>query len=414
MGVAGNKRLIVALLASVSISLMGLGVVVPLMPVFATDLGASGLWLGIMLAAFSISRGVLQPFVGVYSDRYGRKRFIVAGLAIYAAISFVYILAQSPYDLTIMRFVHGAGSAMVIPVITASLGDITPPNKEGQYMAFMNISIFGGLAAGPLIGGLLQDNVGISSAFVVMGGLSALALIVIIWLLPSGKGVLPSEEIATLGHLANTLRSTRVRGILSYRLFTAIIFGPTYAFLPLFMNDNLNSSGSAVGLVITVRILVTASLQLPFGYLADRMDRVALATVGGLGVGVLVLFIPFADSLSMLIVIIAVMGAFEGLAWTSIQALSVEEGRYHGQGSVQGLSHMSLSGGLLIGSFFGGLLMDVSGIASTFIVTGIVVSSGSLFSAAILVRNKKQELPRCAGIPRAEEAVPSGGNQGVR
>ncbi|MEE9285345.1 MAG: MFS transporter, partial [Dehalococcoidia bacterium] len=85
------RQIFFSLLGTVAVTLMGLGIVAPLMPVFAKDLGASGVWLGLMLAAFSISRGVIQPIVGVMSDRYGRKRFIVTGLAIYASISFVYI-----------------------------------------------------------------------------------------------------------------------------------------------------------------------------------------------------------------------------------------------------------------------------------------------------------------------------------
>ena len=141
------RQIFFSLLGTVAVTLMGLGIVAPLMPVFAKDLGASGLWLGLMLAAFSISRGIVQPIVGVMSDRYGRKRFIVIGLVIYTAMSFVYIAARSPYDLTMMRLVHGAGSAMVIPIITAYLADITPPRREGEYMAYLNMAIFGGLGA---------------------------------------------------------------------------------------------------------------------------------------------------------------------------------------------------------------------------------------------------------------------------
>ena len=309
----GNARIILTLMSSVAISLMGLGVVVPLMPVFAQDLGASGLWLGLMLAAFSISRGVIQPFIGVLSDRYGRKRFIIAGLAIYSAVSFVYILAQSPFDLTLMRLVHGAGSAMVIPIITASLGDITPPHKEGQYMGYLNIAIFGGLGAGPLVGGLLNDQVGIESAFVLMGALSALSMILIVWLLPPGKGTAPSEGSAGFAQFRKALLNNRVRGMLSFRLFTAISFGPTYAFLPVLMDDSFQASSFAIGLAITLRILASAVLQVPFGYLADRMNRVFLAATGAVGLGALVLLIPFAGSIGMVTGVLLVMGVFEGL-----------------------------------------------------------------------------------------------------
>lgn len=404
---AGDKRIFVTLLLTAAVTLMGLGVVVPLMPVFAKDLGASGLWLGMMLAAFSLSRGLLQPFVGVLSDRHGRKRFIVAGLAIYAAISFVYIVARSPLDLTLMRLVHGAGSAMVLPVIIAYLGDMTPPNKEGQYMAYLNIAIFGGLGAGPLLGGLLNDTAGIAAAFSLMGGLSAVALLLIIWLLPPGKALLPGESRASFAHLRETFRSARIRGLLGYQLFTAVAVGPTYAFLPVFMNDSLNASGSVVGLVYTVRVGANAICQLPFGYLADRMNRVLLATVGAAGTGLFVLLIPSADSVGMLIGLIAVMGTFEGLTWATVLAMSVHEGRRHGQGSVQGLSQMAMSMGLLAGALLGGAVTDLFGIDSAFVVAGILIGVGGFLSAGIYLQGNRPGVARYeeAGVARQEETI---------
>ena len=384
----GDKRLLLTLLATVAVALMGLGVVAPLMPVFAKDLGASGLWLGLMLAAFSISRGILQPFVGVWSDKYGRKRFVVTGLAVYATISFVYILASSPQELTAMRLVHGAGSAMVIPVITAYIGDLTPRGKEGQYMAYLNIAIFGGLGAGPLIGGLLKDYATIDAAFGLMGVLSAVALLLAVILLPPGKGEGPSEESQALAHLRQTLRSSRVLGILSYRAFTAIAVGPTFAFLPVLMDNKLGASALAIGLVVTVRVLVNAVVQLPFGFLADRTSRVALAMVGTVGTGVGVFFIPQAGSMGQLLALISFMACFEGLVWASVQAMSIDEGRHYGQGSVQGLFQMAMSVGLLFGSFVGGVLIDAWSLETMFMIMGVIILFGGPISAAFLVFGK--------------------------
>ena len=386
---------------------MGLGVVVPLMPVYAKDLGASGFWLGMMLAAFSLSRGVLQPFVGVLSDKHGRKRFIVAGLVIYAAISFVYIFARSPYDLTLIRLVHGAGSAMILPVITAYLGDMTPPDKEGQYMAYLNIAIFGGLGAGPLLGGLLNDAAGIAAAFSVMGGLSAVALLLVVWLLPRGKAALPAASMATFSHLRQTLAHLRIKGLLGYQLSAAVAVGPTYAFLPVLMDESLNASGSMVGLVYTIRVLANAICQLPFGYLADRVNRVLLATVGTAGAGIFVLLIPSAQSIGILIGIIAVMGIFEGLVWSAILAISVGEGRHYGQGSVQGLSQMALSMGLLSGALLSGTLMDAIGIEYAFVAAGIAIATGGFLSGGIFLLDNRRQPPvyQEAAIASPEEAV---------
>ncbi len=78
-----NRHILITLLLSIFIALLGIGIIIPVMPVFASELGAGGFSLGMIIAAFSISRGILQPVVGSLSDRLGRKRFLVAGLFIY-------------------------------------------------------------------------------------------------------------------------------------------------------------------------------------------------------------------------------------------------------------------------------------------------------------------------------------------
>ncbi|MCI0820193.1 MAG: MFS transporter, partial [Chloroflexi bacterium] len=87
-GVADGRRTatLATLFLAVFIALLGLGIVIPLLPIYADGLGASGIMIGLMVAGFSISRGVLQPLVGSMSDKHGRKRFLVAGLLIYSVV----------------------------------------------------------------------------------------------------------------------------------------------------------------------------------------------------------------------------------------------------------------------------------------------------------------------------------------
>jgi MFS family permease len=76
-----HRHLLIILLLSVFIALLGIGIIVPVMPVFAESLGAGGLTLGIIIAAFSLTRGFCQPIVGNLSDRWGRKGFLVSGFS---------------------------------------------------------------------------------------------------------------------------------------------------------------------------------------------------------------------------------------------------------------------------------------------------------------------------------------------
>ena len=77
-----EKRLLLTLLLVVFAALLGVGIIIPIVPVYAMDMGATGITLGLMIAAFSISQGIIQPVVGSLSDRRGRKRFLVIGLSV--------------------------------------------------------------------------------------------------------------------------------------------------------------------------------------------------------------------------------------------------------------------------------------------------------------------------------------------
>ena len=95
---------VVILLGSLFISTVGIGFVVPFLPVFATELGATGFALGFIMAAFSLSMVVTQPLAGSYSDRLGRKFFLVAGLAVYSVGGFLYVLNSSVVDIVVAPF----------------------------------------------------------------------------------------------------------------------------------------------------------------------------------------------------------------------------------------------------------------------------------------------------------------------
>ena len=146
-----NRQILGILLLSVMTALFGIGIIIPVMPVFAVSLGASGVSLGMIIAAFSLSRGLLQPIVGSLSDRWGRKGFLVIGLLVYALVGLFLPQATSVSNLILIRAFHGVGSAMIVPVAMAYVSDMAPFGQEGRYMGMLNIAIFIGIGGGPLV-----------------------------------------------------------------------------------------------------------------------------------------------------------------------------------------------------------------------------------------------------------------------
>ena len=100
------KKVFPILALSIFSSMLGVGIIAPLLPLYAENLGANGVWLGIIFAGFSVSRAIFMPIIGRLSDRYGRKSFLVAGLFAYSVTSLGYIWAGDVYQLTLVRLIQ--------------------------------------------------------------------------------------------------------------------------------------------------------------------------------------------------------------------------------------------------------------------------------------------------------------------
>ena len=154
---------------SIFSSMLGVGIVAPLLPLYAEDMGATGIWLGIIFGGFSISRAIVMPIMGRLSDRVGRKLILGAGLFAYSVISLGYLWANTVGVLSLVRFLHGISAGMIMPIAQAYVGDIVPEGEEGKWMGYANAAFFTGFGCGPLMGGVLTEHFGMDVAFSWVG-----------------------------------------------------------------------------------------------------------------------------------------------------------------------------------------------------------------------------------------------------
>jgi len=369
-----NRQIMGILLLSVMTALFGIGIIVPVMPLFAVSLGASGFSLGLIIAAFSISRGLLQPLVGSLSDRWGRKGFLVIGLLVYALVGLLLPEAASVSNLITIRAFHGVGSAMIVPVAMAYVSDMAPFGQEGRYMGMLNIAIFVGIGGGPLFGGFFTDLWGMASAFYAMAGLSCIAMLLVLFKMPvMESGTRRKPPLGIIKALVSMLSSRRTGGILLARMSTMIIMVPTMAFLPLLMNQWFDASGMQIGMVIACRTLVNALLQTPCGRMADRFDKVRLLQAGCLIVSCVICLVPLAGSFWGLLLLFTLLGMGEAIIWPVLGALATQDGRYYGQGTMMGVFSLAMSTGIFLGAIGAGISMDMLGLKWSFINIGVIV-----------------------------------------
>ncbi len=358
------KKVFPILALSTFSSMLGVGIISPLLPLYAENLGATGIWLGIIFSSFSISRTIFMPIIGRLSDRRGRKLFLCIGLLIYSIISLGYIWADNVSQLILVRLIQGSAAGMIIPIAQAYVGDISPEGEEGTWMGYFNAAFFTGFGFGPLFGGVLTDYFGMTVAFSSMGGLNLLAFLIAVLFLPEIK----YGKMATNPHASFREMTTSgvIKGLFSFRLAFALGRGTFVTFLPILAGIYIGLPPSLIGILLTVNILVMSLLQIYGGNIADRYNRRVLIAIGGLTNLTYLVLIPLGVNFWQLLAICALGGLGGAISMPAASALIVEEGRKFGMGSTIAMFVMSMSIGMAIGPIVAGVLADFVNIHSVF------------------------------------------------
>lgn len=380
-----DRKVFITLFFSIFATVTGVGIVVPLLPVYAHDLGAGGVYIGLIFGAFSLSRTVFLPIFGRRSDRSGRKPYIVIGMGGYTLISFAFMWAGSVESLIFVRFIQGIASAMIMPVTQAYVGDITPEDREGTTMGYFNMSTFIGLSIGPFVGGILHDSFGLNVAFAAMGALSGIGFILSLVLLPPAR----EERVVTQGAVAvkwTTLAADRhIAGLLAYRLVYTACIGTIWGFLPVFASAEFSLSSAAIGVLVMLGVLTSGILQTPMGYLSDRSDKRGMIVLGGLIVVHAMLAFERATGFWGLFAANVLFGTGGAISMAPLMAIAVRKGaQYRAMGAVMALLTMSHSLGMLSGAFFAGLLMDLLALRQTFFFAGLLMILGTAVFALLV------------------------------
>ena len=352
-------------------TMLGNGVVIPFIPIYAQEFGASGVAVGILFGAHSASRTFLLPLIGRASDRRGRKAFLLWGLFCYALTSVAYLLANSLLTLILVMALQGIATAMVQPVSMAYVGDLTPKGKEGAYAGYVNTAFLGGVAGGPILGGVIKDLFNMQASFILLGVLSLLSLLLLLFFLPEvqKQHVVEKKEEASW----RTILSSRpILGVSLFRVGYALSSTLIWVFVPLLSASLLPLTTSQVGALISLNVLISAVLQAPCGRLSDHMNKAVLISIGSLISAVSLAGFPLASTFWHLLGLNALVGAGFGLAYPAHMGLAMEHTPGSSMGTVMSILLTVHSFGMTIAPPIFGIVVDYYDLSSLFYSAGLL------------------------------------------
>ena len=386
------NRSIQVLLLSMFVAMLGLGIVGPIMPLYAENLGATFTQIGLLSSAWSISRFVFSAPAGSLSDTFGRKKVMVAGLGAYATVSLLYAWAWSFNSLLMFRFLHGIGSAMVMPVAMAYAAELSPQGQEGTTMGTMNMAMFGGMGMGPLIGGSLTDYFSLSAPFYVMCAMTSLSLLLVLIFLPETEK--SKSKTRAKPSFRKVLQNRVLMGNFVFRTINSLGRGAIFGFLSIYMatsvlDGGLGMSVTLAGTVLTVGQLSSAILQRPCGVLADKYSKKKLIILGGaLAVLGMALF-PLSRTFLHIIVARLIFSLGSALMTPAMSAIDAIEGKQYGIGTTMSVMQSSMSLGNMAGPLLSGIIADVLSLRPIFYL-GAGISAAGLLTYLVLLPKDAQ------------------------
>ena len=369
------KKVFPILAVSIFSAMLGSGLIVPLLPFYAQDLGATGTQLGILVAGFSISSSVFTPIMGRLSDRRGRKIFLCLGLLFYSIISLGYVWAADVLQLTLVRVIQGVAGSMILPIAMAYVGDLSPEGEEGKWMGYASAAFFSGFGVGPLLGGTLTERFGMNASFYAMSGLCILAFLILVILLSENR----QRKIGEKGHLSFKEMSTSpmIRGLFSFRLVQALARGSVMTFLPIFAATYIGLGPALIGVLLAVNMLPMTVLLVPAGRLADKFNRKTLVILGSLVYLTTLVLLPLANTFWQQLWLCFPRAIGGAISMSAAAALGVEEGRKFGMGSTMSILILAMSIGFAAGPILGGVITDSMDINVVFYFGGVVAFIGT-------------------------------------
>ncbi|MBA3488428.1 MAG: MFS transporter, partial [Longispora sp.] len=179
-GDQGRGRLLTSAFIALTLSdlayFTAIGVMIPVVPLFASDrLGVGAVGVGVAIGLFSMIALVLRPFAGRLSDQWGSGWLFLSGAVLFTVAAAAHLLVTEYWSLLLLRVVLGVADAMFVVAGVAAMGDMAPPDRLGEALSYNSLGLYIGIAAGPALGEWLLRVGGFRAAWIGVLCLGAMA-----------------------------------------------------------------------------------------------------------------------------------------------------------------------------------------------------------------------------------------------
>ncbi len=373
---------------TVFIDMVGFGIVIPVLPLYAEHFHATPLQIGWLTGIYSGMQIIFTPLLGRLSDRVGRRPVLIVSLAGTAIGFLVMGWASSLTLLFVARIIDGATGGN-ISTAQAYIADVSTPENRSRSMGIIGAAFGLGFTFGPMIGGIMS-RISYGAPFYFAAALAAVNVVLLYFILPESLSKeyrstphqrIPFAEVFQHGHgrLFGTIVVTYFFTITGFAIMTTLFALLTNRHF----GYDARQTGYLFGFIGIISVILQGGL---IGRLVKIFGETALARTGLFFLAVSLTLLPLAHSLPMLLVVCGAIAIANGLVNPTLNGLASQMIDRSYQGRALGLMQAAGSVGRLVGPLLGGwlLMFDLGFSVERYARTPLFVSGGILLVAFLL------------------------------
>lgn len=361
--------------------MVGFGVVLPVLPVYARSFGVGNFEVGAVISAFALMRLISSPFCPRLINALGERMVLALGMYVVAVSSGLVALAQNYPQLLILRGVGGIGSAMFTVSAMTLLLRVVPADRRGRATGIFQGGFLLGGMAGPAVGGLLA-NISITAPFLFYAGTLTIAGTVGLILLRAPGHDAPDRAGAVVP-FGQVLRDRRYQAACLTNLAQGwTSFGVRSSLVPVLVVEVLHGEPSWTGVAFACAAVVQTISLGPAGRFTDTVGRKPALIVGAALAVVAIVAVPFAPNIWLLGLALCFYGAASAFLGTA-PAAAVGDAAGGRAGRPVAVFSMCADVGAIVGPLVAGFLADHVSYPVAFAVGGALLAVGLLASVRI-------------------------------
>jgi multidrug resistance protein len=382
-----KKSPLLIIFVTVFLDLVGFGIVLPLLPFYAQNFGATALIVGLLSTSFSLMQFLFAPLWGRISDRIGRRPIILLGLLGSSLSYLIFGLARSLLILFISRICAGIAGAN-ISTAQAYIADSTPPEKRAKGMGLIGAAYGLGFIFGPAIGGILS-HYALNLPPLVASALAFCNFIGALFLLPESlqpeNRTSQSHRGLNLGKIKRALQHPKLGIFLSLFFISTFAFANLEATFALMTQKRFGFDAHENGYLFAyIGVLITIMQGALIGRLVKWVGERKLISTGlfcmifGLGL------LPYAPHVLGLLLVLAVLTFGQGVTNPSISSSISQVTGPEDQGGILGVAQSMGSLARILGPIWGGLVFDHLGYQYPYVTGGLFMTLAFVLSVSYI------------------------------